>query len=81
MFIGDYHTHTNYSDGKGSVMDTALAAKQRGLKEIAVTDHAFHLLRKGLGKYFVLKAECELAAQETGVKVLAGKRCVQLIHG
>ena len=48
MFIGDYHTHTNYSDGKGSVMDNALAARQRGLKEIAVTDHSFHLLRKHL---------------------------------
>ena len=72
MFIGDYHTHTNYSDGKGSVMENALSAKARGLKEIAVTDHGFRLFRKGFGKYLRLKVECEEASRQTGVTVLAG---------
>ena len=72
MFLGDYHTHTKYSDGKGSVTENALAAKARGLKEIAVTDHGFHLFRKGLKKYLRLKADCEEASAQTGVKVIAG---------
>ena len=72
MFVGDYHTHTKYSDGKGSVAENAATAKARGLAEIAVTDHGFHLFRKGPQKYLRLKAECEAATKKTGVTVLAG---------
>ena len=71
MFIGDYHTHTKYSDGRGSVLENALAAKSLGLREIAVTDHGFHLLRKG-EKYRRLREECAEATARTGVKVIAG---------
>ncbi|MDR3294112.1 MAG: PHP domain-containing protein [Clostridiales bacterium] len=39
MFYGDYHTHTRYSDGAGSVEDNIKAAIGKGLKEIAITDH------------------------------------------
>jgi len=38
-FYGDYHTHSRYSDGRQSITEIALAAEQRGLKEVAVTDH------------------------------------------
>lgn len=72
MFSGDYHTHTKYSDGKGSVKQNAQVAADRGLKEIAVTDHAFHLFRKGLKKILSLKEECAAAERETGVKILVG---------
>ncbi len=72
MFVGDYHTHTKYSDGKASVVENAAAAKTIGLKEIAVTDHGFHLFRRGMQKYLRLKSECEEASLQTGVKVLAG---------
>jgi len=45
MYIsGDYHLHTYASDGRASVKDHALAAKARGLKEIAITDHSFSTL-------------------------------------
>lgn len=39
MFYGDYHTHTVYSHGKGSVEDNVRAAVAKGLRAVAVTDH------------------------------------------
>lgn len=36
---GDYHTHTYYSDGEGSIEDMVLGAISKGLKEMAITDH------------------------------------------
>lgn len=72
MFIGDYHTHTTFSDGKGSVMDNALVAKEKGLREIAVTDHGFRILTMGFKKYLRAKQCCLEAEQATGVRVIAG---------
>jgi DNA polymerase (family 10) len=38
--VGDLHMHTTASDGKASLRDMAVAAIQRGLKYIAITDHS-----------------------------------------
>lgn len=35
----DYHTHTRYSHGKGSIEDNVAAAVKRGLKVIGISDH------------------------------------------
>jgi DNA polymerase (family 10) len=37
---GDLHVHSNASDGNASIEEMAIAAKQRGLKYIAITDHS-----------------------------------------
>ena len=72
MFIGDYHTHTKYSDGKGSVIENALAAKAMGLREIAVTDHGFLILKKDGEKYRRFREECAAAEQAAGIRVIPG---------
>lgn len=36
---GDYHVHSNYSDGRQTVEDIIKAARQQGLHEVAITDH------------------------------------------
>jgi DNA polymerase (family X) len=44
---GDLHSHTTWSaDGKASAEEMALAAKARGYRYLAVTDHS-HYLREG----------------------------------
>ena len=44
---GDLHAHTTWSaDGKASVEEMALAARERGYRYLAVTDHS-HYLRNG----------------------------------
>lgn len=37
---GDLHTHSTWTDGMGTIEEMAQAAKQRGLKYMAVTDHS-----------------------------------------
>lgn len=70
----DYHTHTVFSHGKGSIMDNALAAKERGLKEIGISDHGFAHPVFGLSgrKLPEMRKFIDEAKVETGVNVLLG---------
>ena len=74
ILTADYHTHTTYSHGKGSVEENALAAAARGLKELAITDHGFNHPAFGLKKRKVphLVKDVAAACGKTGVRVLAG---------
>ena len=38
---GDYHTHTIYSHGTSTIEQNVAKAVEKGLKEIAITDHGF----------------------------------------
>ena len=72
--LGDYHTHTNFSHGSGSVLKNAESAKQKGLKEIAITDHGFghRLYAVKRSKFASVIADAKNAETTTGVKVLVG---------
>ncbi len=74
ILTGDYHTHTVFSHGKGTIMDNALAGKILNLKELGITDHGFSHPAFGLRNRKVPKVKrfCEEASKETGVKVLVG---------
>jgi putative hydrolase len=39
-YRGDLHSHTDWSDGRASIMEMALAAKARGYEYLAITDHS-----------------------------------------
>ncbi|MDR1093475.1 MAG: PHP domain-containing protein [Clostridiales bacterium] len=71
---GDYHTHTVYSHGKGTVLENALAAAAAGLKQIAVTDHGFRRMACHMRRSEIpaLSAEAREAERLTGVRVLIG---------
>lgn len=37
--FADYHTHTLYSHGKGTIIDNAKAAREKGLEVVGIADH------------------------------------------
>lgn len=37
--IFDYHTHTTFSHGKGSIEENVIEAVKKGLRQIAISDH------------------------------------------
>jgi len=71
---GDYHTHTDNSDGKATVEQMVHAAKSAGLKEVAITDHG-HSRWFGSIKpkhYPMVKALVEKCGEENGISALFG---------
>jgi len=74
ILSSDYHTHTPYSHGKNTVLENALAAKAKGLKEVAITDHGFNHLLFGLKRknLTALRSEIDEAKKLTGINVLMG---------
>ena len=60
MVFGDYHTHSNHSDGKITMEESVNQAIKIGLKQLAITDHAFnhcHGIKKS--KFFDIKQEMD----------------------
>ncbi|MCK5360546.1 MAG: DNA polymerase/3'-5' exonuclease PolX [Gammaproteobacteria bacterium] len=53
---GDLHCHTTATDGHAGIREMALAARQHGLKYLAITDHSQHLtIAHGLDRNRLLK--------------------------
>jgi len=72
--LGDYHTHTNNSDGKATVEEMVRAAKDAGLKEIAITEHGDAKWSGGLErkKYSMVRALVEKCGEDIGITTLFG---------
>ncbi len=56
---GDLHIHTDYTDGRSSLKEMTLAARKRGLKYIAVTEHSDRLKAAGGSDPPELRAQME----------------------
>lgn len=77
ILYGDYHTHTRYSGyghGKGTILENATVAAEKGLKQIAITDHGFNhrfysVKRRDIPQ---IKEDIILAKEVTGVDILLG---------
>lgn len=39
LVVADYHTHTRFSHGRGTVLENVAAARARGLEAVAISDH------------------------------------------
>lgn len=50
-FFGDYHTHSQFSHGRGDIRENIETALKKGLRELAITDHgplSWNLIRLGV---------------------------------
>jgi len=74
MIYGDYHVHTNHSDGKESVEDMVKAAATLGLKEIAIADHGHGKWIKGLRRrdYARVRDAVKQAGEENNIRAYFG---------
>ncbi len=75
--IADYHTHTKYSrhnHGKGSVEDNVRVAYEKGLRQIAITDHGFNQKLYGIRRKDIpsLRKDIEEAKERYPIDVLLG---------
>ncbi len=76
---GDLHMHTTASDGAATIEEMALAAKSRGLKYIAITDHSKRVsMANGLDAARLRqhwKDIRDVQARVSGIDILCGIEC------
>lgn len=74
ILTSDYHTHTVFSHGEGTILENAMVGAKMGLKEIGISDHGFSHPAFGLKIRNVKKMVglCSEATNITGVKTLLG---------
>ena len=76
---GDLHMHTTATDGTASILEMAEAAKARGLKYIAITDHSKRVsMANGLDADRLRahwRAIDKVREQITGIEILRGIEC------
>ncbi|MBO8126991.1 MAG: PHP domain-containing protein, partial [Firmicutes bacterium] len=75
--IADYHTHTSYSHGTGTVEENVRAAKRRKLTVVGIADHGpanlFGVGVKKLSDFLQIKADVFVARrQNPGIRILVG---------
>lgn len=73
----DYHTHTVYSHGTGTIRENVEEAYRKGLKEIAICDHGpgHYLYGVKENEIFKMRQEIDLLNEEfeaKGLKILLG---------
>ncbi|WP_418790970.1 PHP domain-containing protein [Phosphitispora sp. TUW77] len=75
-FFADWHTHSKYSDGKGTIAENAEAALAIGLSELAITDHGPGNIGTGVkdgGTYFQIIDEVrDVAKRYPGLTLKVG---------
>ncbi len=77
---GDLHTHTNLTDGVGTLEEMVTAARARGYEYFAVTDHAPNLFMQRMTLDKVLRQRDQLRGLEARLADDGGS-AMRLLHG
>lgn len=74
VLLGDYHTHTIFSHGTGTIEDNVQVAVKKGLKQIAITDHGFNHKLYGVKRIDipVMRKQVEQLKKEYDIDILLG---------
>lgn len=78
QILADYHTHTKYSHGKGTIEDNVLEAISKGIKIIGISDHGYKHLAYGikLNDIYKMREEIDkLNEKYSNIEILLGMEC------
>lgn len=78
QILADYHTHTKYSHGKGTIEDNVLEAISKGIKTIGISDHGYKHLAYGikLNDIYKMREEIDkLNEKYSNIEILLGMEC------
>lgn len=82
---GDLHVHSNWSDGKNTIEEMALAARALGYEYIAISDHSgSSKIANGLSEKRLLEHIKEIERLKEsieGIRILSGTECDILTDG
>ena len=78
QILADYHTHTKYSHGKGTIEENVLEAISKGIKTIGISDHGYTHLAYGikLNDIYKMREEIDkLNEKYSNIEILLGMEC------
>lgn len=76
--LADYHTHTVYSHGKGTIEDNVREAISKGIKTIGISDHGYKHISYGVKRknIFLMREEIDrLKDKYKDTNILLGIEC------
>jgi len=76
--FADYHTHTIYSDGKGTIEENVKAAIAKNLEIIGISDHGYKHMGFGVKHHLFEKMRYEvdlLSEKYPQIKIMLGVEC------
>ena len=76
--IADYHTHTTYSHGKGSIEDNVKVAIKKNIQKIGISDHGYKHIAYGVKYDNIAKMREEidrLNEKYKEIEILLGMEC------
>ena len=77
--LADYHTHTKYSHGKGTIEENVKVAISKGIEVLGISDHGYKHLTYGIKKddIFKMREEVDYLNEKYNnkIKILLGVEC------
>ncbi|MBO3444659.1 PHP domain-containing protein [Clostridium sp. CCUG 7971] len=78
QILADYHTHTVYSHGKGTIEDNVKVAISKGIKTIGISDHGYKHISFGvkINDIYKMREEIDnLNMKYDNINILLGMEC------